>query len=263
MTDLYVDYADLYDAAFSWDRTAEIAWLATLIPHREPVLEPMCGPAFLLEAFARRGHPTVGIDSSATMLDRARARFERAGLAGRWVKADVCDFDLDSLLEVGAPRRACGGAFVPVNSVALLPSVGAMGRHLRAMGHALHHGAPYLVQLDMATPAGVRKRVGNATEHGRWTFSYEGRDVAIEWFSEDVDDRYDHQVARFTFADGTKLEHRDAMKLWSWEAWSALVEVSPFREEAAFSGDDGHYTSLPLDSSLDDRPLTWHYLTRR
>jgi SAM-dependent methyltransferase len=254
MTDLYVDLADLYDAAFSWDRTAEVAWLSTLIPPREQVLEPMCGPAYLLEAFARRGHPTIGIDTSAKMLDRARNRFERAGLTGQWVLADVCDFEL---------ATTSGGAFCPVNSAALLPSVGAMGRHLRAMGHALHHGAAYLVQLDMATPAGVRKRVGNATEHGRWTFSHQGQDVSIEWFSEDVDDRFDHQVARFTFPDGTKVEHRDAMKLWNWEAWSALVEVSPFREEAAFSGNDGLYTSLPLDSRLDDRPLTWHFLTRR
>jgi hypothetical protein len=53
------------------------------------------------------------------------------------------------------------------------------------------------------------------------------------------------------------------MKLWSWESWAALIEVSPFREEAAFSGDDGRYTSLPMDASLNDRPLTWHYLTRR
>jgi SAM-dependent methyltransferase len=254
VTDLYVDLADLYDAAFSWDRTAEVAWLSTLIPHREPVLEPMCGPAYLLEAFARRGHPTIGVDTSAKMLERARGRFERAGLDGRWMQADVCDFALDA---------ACGGAFCPVNSIALLPSVGAMGRHLRAMGQALHHGAAYLVQLDMATPAGVRKRIGKATEYGRWTFGHEGWDVSIEWFSEDVDDRFDHQVVRFTFPDGTTLEHRDTMKLWSWDAWSALVEVSPFREEAAFTGDDGRYASLPLDSTLDDRPLTWHYLTRR
>ena len=35
------------------------------------------------------------------------------------------------------------------------------------------------------------------------------------------------------------------------------------REEAAFSGDDARYTSLPLDATLNDRPLTWHLLTRR
>jgi SAM-dependent methyltransferase len=254
MTDLYVDLAELYEAAFSWDRTAEIAWLAQLIPHRETVLEPMCGPGYLLEAFAARGHATIGVDSSTKMLDIARRRFERAGLSGRWIEADVCEFELDV---------ACGGAFCAVNSVALLPSVGAMGRHLRAMGRALHHGAPYLVQLDMATPEGVRKRIGAATEQGRWTFRFQDRDVSIEWFSEDVDDRFDHQVARFTFPDGSTFEHRDKMKLWSWDAWSALIEVSPFREEAAFSGDDGQYTSLPLDRTLDDRPLTWHYLTRR
>ena len=30
MTDLYVDLAELYEAAFSWDRTAEIAWTSTV-----------------------------------------------------------------------------------------------------------------------------------------------------------------------------------------------------------------------------------------
>src|SRR4030095_5480953 len=177
MTVLYLDHAPLYEAAFGWDRTAEIAFLRELVPHREPVLEPMCGPAYLLEAFARAGHRTLGIESSKRMLEIAKRRFADARLDGEWLEADVCDFEV---------ADAFGGAFCPVNSIALLPSIGAMGRHLRAMGEARHPGAAYLVQLDMATPAGVRKRIGAATEHGRWDFEYGGERGASEGVCEAV-----------------------------------------------------------------------------
>ena len=254
MNDLYRDLADLYAAAFDWDRSAELDFLRTFFRPDDRLLEPMCGPGYLLEAFARSGAVTVGVDNSPAMLAIAHARFARAGLEGRWLEADVTDFALD---------EACTGSVCPLNSVALLPGVVAMGRHLRAMGQAMHHGSAYLVQLDMATPEGVLRRLGAATDLGRWNFTYEGETVSCEWYSTAVDERVDRQVSRFRFPDGRTLVHEHQMTLWRWESWSALVEVSPFRQEAAFSGDDGRYAGLALDTRLDDRPLTWHYLTRR
>ena len=68
----------LYDAAFGWDISDEVAWLSQQLGGG-PVLEPACGSGRMLIALARAGIPAAGFDRSEAMLDRARRRFRDEG----------------------------------------------------------------------------------------------------------------------------------------------------------------------------------------
>jgi|SRR5579859_5627545 len=61
-----------------------------------PVLELACGTGRLLAPFARAGFAVTGVDSSAAMLERARLRLERLGLAATLVQQKVERLQLDS-----------------------------------------------------------------------------------------------------------------------------------------------------------------------
>jgi len=95
--EIYASKARYYAAAFDWSDEHQVAGIAEhsgLASGR--VLEPMCGNARLLRAFASAGFETVGVDSSAPLLDIARREFSAIGLRGQWLEADVTDFSLVS-----------------------------------------------------------------------------------------------------------------------------------------------------------------------
>ncbi|BDG60230.1 class I SAM-dependent methyltransferase [Caldinitratiruptor microaerophilus] len=62
----------------------------------ETAVDLGCGTGQYALALAARGLRVTGVDISARMLDRARARAEETGLAVRWVEADVREVPLPS-----------------------------------------------------------------------------------------------------------------------------------------------------------------------
>jgi SAM-dependent methyltransferase len=62
-----------------------------------PVLELACGTGRLLAPLAAAGFATTGVDSSAPMLDRARARLARLGLEAALVQQTLEQLALDGL----------------------------------------------------------------------------------------------------------------------------------------------------------------------
>ncbi|MFV2090578.1 MAG: class I SAM-dependent methyltransferase, partial [Pseudomonadales bacterium] len=122
MTEIYTTFAAIYDAAFDWEVAGEVGSITALSGLSEGrVLEPMCGSGRLLRGFADAGFDTVGVDNSAPMLSLAQAHYDKHGLAGTWIEADVTDFDLD---------QACDLAICPINSLAHLQNEATMLAHL-------------------------------------------------------------------------------------------------------------------------------------
>ncbi|MFD9366431.1 class I SAM-dependent methyltransferase [Streptomyces sp. NPDC060020] len=71
-------------------RTAWIRLLHALLP-AEPsdVLDIGCGTGSMSLLLAEAGHRPTGVDLAPRMLERARAKFEAAGVAGRFVVGDA------------------------------------------------------------------------------------------------------------------------------------------------------------------------------
>jgi SAM-dependent methyltransferase len=78
VSDLYANWASVYDYFYP-DRAAEVAFWADLAgTHGRQVLDLMCGTAEVSLALARRGHSILGVDLSSAMLATARERLAAA-----------------------------------------------------------------------------------------------------------------------------------------------------------------------------------------
>ena len=90
------ELAEIYDAVYA-DRDDGAFWEA-VAPGEGAILELACGTGRVLLPLARAGHEIVGLDLSAHMLDRCRARLadEPADVRRRvrLVQADMTAFDL-------------------------------------------------------------------------------------------------------------------------------------------------------------------------
>jgi 2-polyprenyl-3-methyl-5-hydroxy-6-metoxy-1,4-benzoquinol methylase len=88
------DDVDLYEREFG-DRTFDVDfWVRKALRAGGPVLEVACGTGRLTLPIARAGIAITGLDVSAPMLERARDKSRREGLAIEWVHADCRDFAL-------------------------------------------------------------------------------------------------------------------------------------------------------------------------
>jgi SAM-dependent methyltransferase len=245
MTHIYTTHAALYDAAFDWDVGAEVGSIAGLSGLSEGrILEPMCGSGRLLRGFAAAGFATVGIDSSTEMLELARQHYATHGYEGTWLHADVRDFDLD---------EACDLAVCPINSLAHLATEPDMLAHLGAMSRNLYEGASYWIQLDLKKP----QHIGASEE---WEFEYGGETLTAQWACTASHDGYETHVSRFVYPDGRVIEDHYDMKVWSFDAWSRLLQRSAFELSAAYAG--GSFNPLTVDDGLNGRHVFWQQLVK-
>jgi SAM-dependent methyltransferase len=249
VTELYDEHADLYDLAFDWDVSEEVAWLHERLGAAcRSVLEPGCGSGRILEAFARRGLHVAGIDRSPAMAEAAKRRLEAAGIAAEVFVADITDFDL---------VRRFDGAVCPINTLLhLAPS--ELARHLARMADHLEPGGAYLVQLaiwDAADPT---------TRPSRWQATRGETTVRVTWTTEDVDLEAARlrQRSRIEILSGSRagdvVEETHALTAWTSEAWAAAVAASPFSYTAAYAGDRERRPPVAPGSS---GPMLWHQLT--
>jgi SAM-dependent methyltransferase len=154
VTKLYLEDAELYDIAFDWDVTAEVAWLYELLGRPRSILEPGCGSGRMLAAFARLGVETTGIDLSPQMLELARARL---GADAVLHTADMTDFDLG---------RVFDGAISPINTLLHLTPL-ELALHLERTAHHLVRGGAYLVQVGLMEPEPGASFAGSHWEASR------------------------------------------------------------------------------------------------
>lgn len=126
-----------------------------------PILELAVGTGRLAVPLAEAGHDVTGIDLDRAMLDRARARAERAGVVERLelVEADLVDVRLPTAGRFGL-------AFLALNSLLVLPTRAAQRAALRTL--AAHLAPDGVAAVDVWIP--------DADDLAR----FDGR-ISLEW----------------------------------------------------------------------------------
>lgn len=255
MVEPLYDEAEVYDVAFGWDLTEEVAWLRGRLDVPGPcatVLEPACGTGRHLHALAQQGVGGIGVDAAPSMLTVARRRLADAPVPVDLLCADVRAFTAD---------RPVQGAICPLNSLAHLPDDAAMAAHLARMAAHLPSGARYLVQLDLRDPADPAAAVGYGTwdvTRGAWTVRATWWVLAVDLAAATELHRAELEVRRGPRAGEVV---RDTLRLTAWtpERWAAVVAASAFDQVAAYDGDDPERPPVPVGSPGD---LRWHELVR-
>jgi len=254
----YSEHAWLYDAAFSWDVSQEVAWLVSRFrAGAKRLIEPGCGSGRMMPDFARHGIEVVGIDASKPMLARAAARMRAAGLpTPALICADMVEFSLDAAVD---------GALCSIQTFAHLKTRDDALRHLSCVRRALRPGGKYLVQLGLED-TGVFRAAGRPNEASAWVVEVAGRKIRTSWFGRDFDPRtlIQYEVCRFEVLSGegagSVFEDMHEMHVWSWAAWSDVIRDAGFQQTAAFDGREDSRPPVEPGEHLNDQPLMWHEL---
>lgn len=99
-TDAFQRFAEIYDRVMAnvpyerWYAFIEAIWEKHRTRPRR-VLELACGTGNMTLLLARRGYEMVALDSSLSMLEKARGKAARQGLKVLFIHADMRDFRLD------------------------------------------------------------------------------------------------------------------------------------------------------------------------
>ncbi len=108
-----------------------------------PILELGCGTGRVLLPLARQGYRITGIDASAAMLERARAKIAAEELIDRvtLIEQEMCDLELEERFNM---------AFAALNSFSHLHTTDEQLHALARIRQHLHRGG--LLILDMFNP---------------------------------------------------------------------------------------------------------------
>jgi cyclopropane fatty-acyl-phospholipid synthase-like methyltransferase len=250
VTKLYFEDAELYDIAFDWDVTAEVAWLYERLGRPRSILEPGCGSGRMLEAFARLGVAVTGIDVSTHMLALAR---NRLGADADVRLADMTDFEL---------VRTFDGAISPINTLLHL-TPDELARHFECMGRHIVDDGAYLVQVGL-----METKSGKAFASSHWEASRGDTILRADWTDEELDFErgLSRQRSRIEVLSGDRvgdvLEEVHEMTLWTPATWARTIDASPFEEAATYDGGE-KADAWPRVSRDATGGLLWHELRFR
>jgi SAM-dependent methyltransferase len=215
-------HPEYYDIAFAVrDAAREIDFFETairefsLIPVRR-VFEVACGTAPHLAEWHRRGYHYCGLDLSPAMLDAARDKAGRHGIAADFVAADMRDFKPDDIGPVDLAYVLLGSVYVGSNREFL--------EHLDHVAAVLPPGGLYL--LDSVVWFEIwsdyrrrwtRRRGGIAV---RMTYRAELVDAVAQTYRECLTLDVDDQGTRH------RIESRVPTKIFFPQEFLCLVELS-------------------------------------
>jgi SAM-dependent methyltransferase len=213
-----------YDIAFAVaDVAREVDFFAAAIQRfsRVPVhrvFEIACGTAPYLEEWHRRGYHYCGLDLSPAMLDDARSKAARLGIAADFVAADMREFD---------PGKIGGAelAYVLLGSIYIGSNREFLG-HLDRVADVLPSGGLYLLDSVVWFQLFGGRRRG-------WTRRRDGVTVRMRYRAEIVDaiaQTYDECVTLDVDDRGTahKIEGRVRTKFFFPQEFLRLIEASRF-----------------------------------
>ncbi|MBK5218291.1 MAG: class I SAM-dependent methyltransferase [Thermoleophilia bacterium] len=135
-----------------------------------PVLELGCGTGRVALQLARRGYPTVGLDSDAELIEALRER--GAGLPLTGVVADARDFALDDPVAL---------TVAPSQMLQLLPDAEARIACLRCVTAALRPGGRLAAAIleGMPEPDGAPPPLPDVREVDGWVYSSLAVEAAV------------------------------------------------------------------------------------
>lgn len=113
-----------------------------------PVLELACGTGRLLAPLAQAGFATTGVDSSPAMLQRARARLERAGIHAELHEQRVESLQLDRIYKT---------IIFGLDSFGLLLKRSEQTRALRAARQLASHDAHFILDVSNGNLRGANE----------------------------------------------------------------------------------------------------------
>jgi len=215
-------YPEFYDIAFGVeDAGREVEFFTEAIRRfsRAPVrrvFEVACGTAPYLEEWHKRGYRYCGLDLSPAMLDAARAKADRLGIAADFVVADMRDFDPAAVGAVDLAYVLLGSIYVGSNREFL--------DHLDRVAEALPAGGLYL--LDSVVWFEVW-----SDYRRRWTRRRGGVTVRMTYRAEPIDlvaQTYNEFVTLEVEDHGTKhrIESRVPTKIFFPQEFLCLVDLS-------------------------------------
>ncbi len=108
--------------------------------------------------------------------------------------------------------------------------------------------------------AGVRSLLEPGCGSGRMMPAFARRGIEVVGV-----DRSEAMLARARtrlHSAGLSYEDEHLMRAWDWPACKALIASSPFRQLAAYDGNEKTRPRLALDVALQGRDLIWHELER-
>jgi SAM-dependent methyltransferase len=227
-------YPEYYDLAFAVaDVAREVDFFAAAIRRFSGVavrrvFEIACGTAPYLEEWHRRGCHYCGLDLSPPMLDSARAKAARLGIAADFVAADMRDFDPG---KIGRAELA----YVLLGSIYLGSNREFLG-HLDRVAEVLPAGGLYLLDSVVWFQLFGGRRRG-------WTRRHDGVTVRMRYRAEIVDaiaQTYDECVTLDVDDHGTahRIEGRVPTKFFFPQEFLCLVEASRFEFVGWFNAFD-------------------------
>jgi SAM-dependent methyltransferase len=155
----WYDYPAYFDLAFRDETLPEADFIEAAcrkycgFPVKR-LLEPACGSGRLIVELARRAYQMTGFDLNEAMLQYARKRLARLGLAANLFVADMTGFQLDQRVDA---------AYNTFNSFRHVLTEEAAINHLKSVVNSLKSGGIYILGLHLLPPDASEE----STE--RWT----------------------------------------------------------------------------------------------
>ncbi|MGA8276426.1 MAG: class I SAM-dependent methyltransferase [Thermoplasmata archaeon] len=169
-------YPNVYDAAFSWDRSQEARTyvrVATARMGKPPrsAAELACGTGVLARRWASWGLEAYGLDRSATAITRARELTRGIVPPGHWLRGDLRSFRLPRRVEM---------AVVPLDSLGYLVEEAGLLSFFRAARRSLAPGGVLAIDLTLHPEGTPPLPVRNA-----WKVALRPRgDLRVSWRSQ-------------------------------------------------------------------------------
>ena len=223
------DLPQVYDIAFSWDLSGEIAFFKrvfathVLFPVRN-ILEPACGSGRFLRTLPPNGFKVTGYDINPVMVQYAEDSVAAAG----------CEENVRIILANMVSAEVPGefdAAFNSINSIGYLHSDDDVVSHLKATGSLLCKGGVYIVHLNFA-------HEGKLPLGKNWTMERDGIRVKTSWriLIEDRESRLSHHLGSFEIEQDGRIEKFDdphTLRLWLFSDLQELIHQSGQFEIAA------------------------------
>ncbi len=223
----FYEDASVYDILHAPGTAADVTGLERVADRfavkRGAWLEPACGSARYLRVAAGRGRRVVGYDLEPGMIEYARERFKRAGLARR-ATFHVGSMDDPTLIEPGS----CAFAFNLINTIRHLMSDRAMLRHLEQVARALRPGGAYAVGIGMSFPDWDEpvEDVWSAAR-GRVRVTQ-----TVQYLPPTDGSRVERVISHVRVTTPTRERHLDStyeLRTYALEQWYDLIAASPLR----------------------------------
>lgn len=228
---------EVYDFAFSWDLSEEIAFFKRVFGTHVPfevrhILEPACGTGRFLRTLPAHGFHVTDYDINPTMLRHTRDSLVAAGYAAsvRIVLANIVSAEIHGEFDA---------AFNSINSIGHLQRDDDIVAHLYAAGSSLREDGVYIVHLNFAHEEAL-------PTGDRWAMERGGIRVKTWWriLSEDRDTRLRHQIGTFEVEGDDRIERfddRHLLRLWLISDLRDLLHRSGRFENSAIYGESAHH----------------------